>query len=527
MNQKAVDYLYEYAKGQGYQNPKESFISLIQTNDEAFNKLYESAKSSGYGNDINAFGLLVGRTPKEQTTAVKDVTPQDQSAMVVRKPVGGGRGDEAAAPRATNVEQGGLGSETPEAPAPAIEADISSQLLPVTENTQIKEVPTASDKMVVKSETKKQESVPPVEKKDFLAVADEVLNNIYNSPGYLKKLEEEIAQSKALKYDPKMKNELLAKQKEVMDKLRLLPKGSPEEGKLWEDLRVIGNELSDKYSDFYTGGNYTTADLASERKGRVNTTPVTLVKSTDDYNYLDDEEYSGVGGEMQTRFANERPSAGMYEPYEDFEKRQNEFYSKEQPMNTNIELYVDNLSRKPLKSNEYNPEDYRSDLMAIAIEEKEHASHKPKMNPKGERNKVENITPYAEKIVKENTILNEESDDGYYLTEPTEVIAKKRATEVNLIGRGLLKPGEQATESNFKELLKSKDLPFNIIQLLQSVSGEYDEKKVQDKILNDPKLYKESLDRWLNIMNKIAFIDKRDNKTFDINPFGISKTKTG
>jgi hypothetical protein len=56
MNQKAVDYLYEYAKGQGYQNPKESFVSLIQTNDEAFNKLYESAKSSGYGNDINAFG---------------------------------------------------------------------------------------------------------------------------------------------------------------------------------------------------------------------------------------------------------------------------------------------------------------------------------------------------------------------------------------------------------------------------------------------------------------------------------------
>jgi len=518
MNQKAVDYLYEYARGQGYQNPKESFVTLIQTNDEAFNKLYESAKSSGYGNDINAFGLLVGRTPKEQTAAVKDVTPQDQSAMVVRKPVEpGGRG-EGAAPR---VASEGAGGETPEATPSAIEADISSKLMPVTENTQIKEVPTASDKMVIKSEAKKQEPVPPVEKKDFLAVADEVLNNIYNSPGYLKKLEEEIAQSKALKYDPKMKNELLAKQKEVMDKLRSIPKGSPEEGKLWEDLRVIGSELSDKYSDYYTGGNYSTADLVSERKGRVNTTPVELVKSTDEDNYLDDEDYSGLGGELLTRYANERPSAGMNEPYEDFEKRQNEFYSKEQPMDTNIALYVDNLSRKPLKSNEYNPEDYRSDLMAVAIEEKEHASHKPKMNPKGERNKVENITPYAEKIVKENAVIDDD-----YLTDPTEVIAKKRATEVNLIGRGLLEPGGQATESNFKELLKNKDLPFNIIQLLQSVSGENDEKKVQDKISNDPKLYKESLDRWLNIMNKIAFVDKK-GKTFDINPFGIDKTKTG
>jgi hypothetical protein len=499
MNQKAVDYLYEYAKGQGYQNPKENFVSLIQTNDEAFNKLYESAKNSGYGNDINAFGLLLGRKPVEP---VEPVEP----------------GKEGAAPPSPIMEsRGGAGAETPTAPTPAIEADISSQLLPITENTQIKEVPTESGKMVIKSESKTE----PVPQKDFLAVADEVLNNIYNSPGYLKKLEEEIAQSKALRYDPKMKNELLAKQKEVMDKLRSIPKGSPEEGKLWEDLRTIGTELSDKYSDYYTGGNYTTADLVSERKGRVNTTPVELVKSTEEYNYLDDENYSGLGGEMQPRFANERPSQGTNESIEDFIKREKEFYSKEQPMNTNIQLLVDNFSRKPLKSNEYNPEDYKSDLMAIAVEEKEHASHIPKNNPKGETQKVENITPYAKKIVKENAVIDDD-----YLTDPTEVIAKKRATEVNLIGRGLLKPGEQATESNFKELLKSKDLPFNIIQLLQSVSGEIDEGKVQDKISNDPKLYKESLDRWLNIMNKIAFVDKK-GKTFDINPFGIDKTKTG
>jgi hypothetical protein len=517
MNQKAVDYLYEYAKGQGYQNPKENFVSLIQTNDEAFNKLYESAKSSGYGNDINAFGLLLGRKPKEQTTAVKDVTPQDQSAMVVRKPVEPVEpGKEGAAPPSPIMEsRGGAGVETPEATPSAIEADINRQLMPVTENTQIKEVPTESGKMVIKSEAKTE----PVPQKDFLAVADEVLNNIYNSPGYLKKLEEEIAQSKALKYDPKMKNELLAKQKEVMDKLRSLPKGSPDQEKLWNELDSISSELGDKYSDFYTGGNYTTADLVSERKGRVNTTPVELVKSTEEDNYIDDE--SGIGGVMQTRFANQFQSIGPNESSEEFGKRYYDYNSKDQPTNTNIELYVDNLNRKPLKSNEYNPEDYKSDFMAIAIEEKEHASHMPKMNPKGETQKVENITPYAEKIVKENAVIDDD-----YLTDPTEVIAKKRATEVNLIGRGLLEPGGQATESNFKELLKSKDLPFNIIQLLQSVSGEIDEGKVQDKISNDPKLYKESLDRWLNIMNKIAFVDKK-GKTFDINPFGIDKTKTG
>jgi hypothetical protein len=317
-----------------------------------------------------------------------------------------------------------------------------------------------------------------------------------------------------------MKNELLVRKKEVMDKLNSLPKNSPDQEKLWDELDNINSELRDKYSDFYTGGNYTTTDLAEERKWRVNTTPVALVKSTEENNYVEDE--SGLGGVMQVRFKNEPPSIRPNETSEEFGKRYYEYNSKDQPTNTNIELYVDNINRKPLKSNEYNPEDYKSDFMAVAIEEKEHASHKPKMNPKGKSEKVENITPYAEKIVKENAVIEDD-----YLTDPTEVIAKKRATEVNLIGRGLLEPGGQATESNFKELLKSKDLPFNIIQLLQSVSGETDEKKVQDKILNDPKLYKESLDRWLNIMNKIALIDKRENNTFDINPFGISKTKTG
>jgi hypothetical protein len=62
---------------------------------------------------------------------------------------------------------------------------------------------------------------------------------------------------------------------------------------------------------------------------------------------------------------------------------------------------------------------------------------------------------------------------------------------------------------------------------LQAVSGiETDEesaikgtKEVQEKILNDPKLYKEALQRWLNIMNKIAYNDK---KSFDANPFKIA-----
>jgi hypothetical protein len=505
MNQKAVDYLYEYAKGQGYQNPKENFVSLIQTNDEAFNKLYESAKSSGYGNDINAFGLLLGRKPVEP---VEPVEPSKEGA---------------APPSPIMESRGGAGAETPTAPTPAIEADISSQLLPITENTQIKEVPTASDKMVIKSEAK-AEPVPP---KDFLEAADEVLYQIYNSPGYLQKLENEIAQSKDFNkdYDPKVLEELNARGKNIMQKIRSLkPEAKEERNSLMDELDDINEKTSNIYEKLsLIGGTYNTSDLINERRKRVETSKVNL-----------DEDGGDSAGAMRRSYTNERPEAkaGLtVKEVEEYERKLEEFTSKEQPLTTDIYLFPEIHKSDMYKTNEYPSEDYRSDLMATTIEEKEHSSHVPLINPKGVgRNYAENITPYAVDIVKENAII-----DDAYLNEPTEVIAKKRATEVNLIGRGLLKPGENVDESHFKELLNKPDLPFNITQLLQAVSGiKNDEesatkatKKVQDQILNDPKLYKESLDRWLNIMNKIAFIDKRESKTFDINPFGIDKTKTG
>jgi hypothetical protein len=291
MNQKAVDYLYEYAKGQGYQNPKENFISLIQTNDEAFNKLYESAKNSGYSNDINAFGLLLGRKPVEPirrseegaaptptsmdgggaeeqpmpaapestSVAVKDVTPQAQSAMVVRKPVEPDK--EGVSPTPPIMEsRGGTGAETPKATPSALESDISSQLLPVTENTQIKEVPVVSDKMVIKS---------PEKRTNFLEAADEILYQIYNSPGYLQKLENEIAQSKESykDTDPKLLDELKVKRHELIKKTNNfdLDMSSKEYKTLTDELNQVDKSIREMTDD-YIGGKSNAADLINERK---------------------------------------------------------------------------------------------------------------------------------------------------------------------------------------------------------------------------------------------------------------------
>jgi hypothetical protein len=511
MNQKAIDYLYEYAKGQGYQNPKENFISLIQTNDEAFNKLYESAKNSGYGNDINAFGLLVGRKPVEPIRRSEEGDAPTPISMD-----GGGAEEQPmpAAPESTSVAETIV--EKPVGNA-ALESDINRQLLPVTENTQIKEVPAESDKMVIQS---------PEKKKDFLEAADEVLYRIYNSPGYLKKLENEIAQSKDFNkdYDPKVLEELNAKAKDIGRKMDLL---KPEEKKEYNALVDELSEIQEQKANIYEklsliGGKYSTTELANERRKRVETTKVG--NSEDTYALADSAGFTRIS------YENPEPKPDFSqtstpESAGEYEDRTNEFNAKEQPLKTNIYLNPEVIKTDMYKTNEYSPEDYRSDLMATAIEEKEHSSHIPFINPGGiGGNKAENITPYAVEVVKENAII----DDGY-LNDPTEVIAKKRATEVNLIGRGLLNPGENADESHFKELLKSPNIPFNITQLLQAASGiQTDEesaikatKVVQDTILNDPKLYKETLQRWLNIMNKIAFNEK---KSFEINPFEI---KTG
>jgi hypothetical protein len=518
MNQKAIDYLYEYARGQGYQNPKENFISLIQTNDEAFNKLYESAKNSGYSNDINAFGLLVGRKPVEPIRRSEEGDAPTPISMD-----GGGAEEQPmpVAPESTSVAETIV--EKPVGNA-ALESDINRQLLPVTENTQIKEVPAESDKMVIKS---------PEKRTNFLETADEILYQIYNSPGYLQKLENEIAQSKGnyKDTDSKLLDELKAKRHELIKKANNpdLKSNSKDYGVIMDELDKVRKSISEISDDnYYIGGKSNAADLINERKKRVQTGKVTL-----DSDPEADEYEAGI---MSSSFRNEAPwkqkskTADTYEEYkkiadEEFAKER-EYTSKEQPIDTEITIATKN---KRSKTNEYPAEDYRSDLMSEAIDKKEQSANIPLVNPKGSDRVIkENITPYAVDIIKQNTIADEEES---IVSEPIEIIGKKRATEVNLIGRGLLKPGETVDESHFKELLSRPDLPFSITQLLQAVSGisETDEnvgaaetaKKLQDKILNDPKLYKETLQRWLNIMNKIAFNEK---KSFEINPFEI---KTG
>jgi hypothetical protein len=520
MANKALDILYNWAKSTGYQKSPDDFYNLISTNKDAFNRVYNYAKETGYERDENAFAGLVGI--QMAPPPVEPIRRSEEGAAPTPVAMEGGGAEEQPMPAApeTSVSETVVEKPMSEEKAAALESDLNKKLLPVTEKTVIKEVPAESDKMVIKS---------PEKRTNFLETADEILYQIYNSPGYLKKLENEIAQSKGSdkETDPKLLDDLKVKQHELIKKVNNVDMGSKEYNTLMDELDQVRKSISETSdANYYIGGKSNAADLINERKKRVQTGKVTL--------NTDPEAYEYEAGVMSSSFRNEPPwkqkskTANTYEEYkkiadEEFAKER-EFTSKEQPIDTEITIATEN---KRSKTNEYPAEDYRSDLMATAIDNKEQSANVPLVNPKGgDRDIMENITPYAVDVVKQNIVLDEEEN---IIQNPIEIIGKKRATEVNLIGRGLLKPGENVDESHFKELLSRPDLPFSITQLLQSVSGisEMDEnvgaaetaKILQGKILNDPKLYKETLQRWLNIMNKIAYNDK---KSFDANPFKIA-----
>lgn len=519
MATKALETLYNWAKSTGYERSIDDFYNLLSTNKDALARVYNHAKETGYQNDENAFAKLVGL----QAPPVEPIRRSEEGAAPIVSQ-GGKAAEQPMAAAETPVEA--TVETTVETPVkevtstPALEADLNNKLLPVTEKTVIKEVPTESDKMVIKS---------PEKKTNFLEAADEILYNIYNSPGYLKKLENEIAQSKGSYKDTDLKvlDELEAKKHELTKKVNNLDIDPKEHNALVDEIDQVFRSIREITDDnYYIGGKSNAADLIKEKKERVKTGKVIL--DTDP----EADEYEA--GAMSSSFRNEPPwrqeskTASTYEEYkkiadEKFAKER-EFTSKDQPIDTEITISTEN---KRSKTSDFPASDYRSDLMSEAIDKKEQSANIPLVNPKGSgRGIVENITPYAVDIIKQNIIPDEEEN---IVQNPIEIIGKKRATEVNLIGRGLLKPGENVDESHFKELLSRPDLPFSITQLLQAVSGisETDEnvgaaetaKKLQQKISSDPKLYKETLQRWLNIMNKIAYNDK---KSFDANPFKIT-----
>jgi hypothetical protein len=171
MEEEAINYLFDYAVSQGYKKSREDFIKLIQTNDEAFGYAFDYAKKGGYKKDEKDFGILIGRgttTPVTTTEPAKTETVTEPAKELRSEPMATVKAQalpekqvatptmEVKSVEATPTKEEPMTAEKKE----VVKSDIESQLLPVTEKTEVKAIETPSDKMVIKSDQPKVEVKP-------------------------------------------------------------------------------------------------------------------------------------------------------------------------------------------------------------------------------------------------------------------------------------------------------------------------------------------------------------------------------
>jgi hypothetical protein len=425
MANKALDILYNWAKSTGYQKSPDDFYNLISTNKDAFNRVYNYAKETGYERDENAFAGLVGLQEAAQQEMPATETAQSQQQT-------------------------------------AYQSDINKGLMPMTESTTVRDIEPeepALGKPKKKYGKKQDVRIEGVDKDGYY----EEQKISTDSPEYRKAYEEGrilpldeegmpyIQSTKSVEVIDKKPT--WVKQKEANEKLIPALKNIPNDvyyetivKPAMSNIDAVRDDTRNELLAIYNSEGYINKlrneieksgitdkklqDVLLNRVVRLVTTPMEYRSVAFDKNTL---------GEMTAapfRFATPNP----FSPYDS---------------ETEIAL---NKKHQEIKN----------DPKYTAIEEYEHASHiLPSI--KGEKKLTPyNITPYAEQIIEK---YNRAKDE--YLREPTEVIAKKRATEVYLINKGLLSPGGFVDDSHYDYLLSNFDLlPNNIQQFLMISSGE-------------------------------------------------------
>jgi hypothetical protein len=218
MKEEYINYLFNWAQSDGFKGNRDEFIKKIQTDDNAYNYVLRYAKNDGYKGSDDDFSIAVGRgaaapvattepaktepaktevaiaTPVAETKPT--VTPEPtkelrsepmttvKSQALPEKQVATPTVDMAKMPtmqvksvEATPTKEEPMTAEKKE----AVKSDIESQLLPVTEKTEVKAIETPSDKMVIKSEAKVEPK--PVEEVKGVPSYDDLGINTEKDPG--------------------------------------------------------------------------------------------------------------------------------------------------------------------------------------------------------------------------------------------------------------------------------------------------------------------------------------------------------
>lgn len=434
MATKALETLYNWAKSTGYEKSIDDFHNLISTNKDALDSVYKYAKDTGYQNDLNAFTNLVGLKQSQET-------PTEKKSLY--------------------------------------ESDINRNLMPITENTIIREVePEETEPGKVKKKYGKKQNVRIKEGNEERVISTD-------SSEYRKAYEEKSVMSLDEEGVPYQKSsegvEVVGekpdwlRQKEMIPGLDNIPNDIYYETivkPLKTDIDALKNDTKSELMSIYTSKGYidklkneikksgikdkNVQDVITNRVIRLLTTPM-------EYDALEE----GTRGEMT---------------YSNKSNKLNSFYESPTDIKISSELKNEKLENKK----------------STAVEEYEHASHKI---PKYKKGDYENITPYAKQI---NQKYNRSNVD--YLKIPSEAISKKRATEVYLINKGLLSPGGFVDDSHYDYLLANYDkLPNNVKQFITITSGDeidFDNLSNQAKLkLQEDKYNKNNQDK-INVHTK-------------------------
>jgi len=211
MDEELIDYFFGIAQKEGFKKTREDFVKYVQTDDELFDYLYGKAQKEGYKKDKNHFSGLVGRganqpvqepvkTEAVTTEPAKTETVTEESPMAAKEPISmptkfsAREVSETVEPSKvdlTDKEKADRLIDVTEAKKKAMAEDMSSKMMPVTENTKIKEVvkekkraegPTdIKVKEVVKEEPKLK--VKSKKKKDYIPID---IDTIELKPGEFK-----------------------------------------------------------------------------------------------------------------------------------------------------------------------------------------------------------------------------------------------------------------------------------------------------------------------------------------------------
>ena len=519
MNEEAVNLIFDWVKGRGYQGSKEEWLNYIYANDDAFNYIYDIAKQRGYQKDQNSFGTLIGRTTPVATTEPAKTEVATTIPVAETKPTVTVKSVEA-----TPTKEEPMTAEKKE----AVKSDIESQLLPVTEKTEVKAIETPSEKMVIKSEAKVEPK--PVEEVKMQDIAENVSNKLKQkiknrkdlSTISIETLKPEIIKIITKEYTPEILDNLpeyITKSNESNE--NIVPyeykKGTKADIAWGVQKKVFPEaveESKDWYESWYKGRKELPEfkDVASKRLDAVvnNIIPI-ILEAYPEY------ESKGRSGALATTYREKvRPEN---EPYKNKIYISNAIYPDEGRNEYYNEKFID-----PSKSKSY--------IKSESIHEVDHWLENNYPQTGTNRDNIKDDKVLNEILPEKYLSPNNESDTydlesfkglpgnfHEYVVKPNELRARLQIwREFNNIS-----PTKKYSEEEIKGIIDK-----NIEELKGNLNSNEDKKGSYRNIIElfkaihkDPKV--------LQQMNeKLVETDKKqDSKTFDINPFGISKTKTG